>query len=102
MAGSDVSRAFDSVIHPQLLLNASHRGLDRLILRIYKHMHSKLHRFVEVPVRNDYVVSKTLICIWKGIRLGGVSSPPFYNNSMLEAQKKVQTSFIFEALICLF
>ena len=102
MAGHDVSRAFDSALHAQLLLSASHRGLDRSILRIYKHMHSKLHRFVEVPVRNDCVVSKTTICIWEGIRPGGVSSPPFYNNSLLEARKKVQTSFIFKALICLF
>ncbi|XP_065578592.1 uncharacterized protein LOC136039001 [Artemia franciscana] len=102
MAGHDVSRAFDSGIHPQLLLSASHRGLDRSILRVYKHMHSKFHVFVKVPVQKDFIVSKTtpktIICAWKGIRQGGVTSRPFYNNSVLEAQKKVQTSFIFRGL----
>ena len=98
MAGHDVSRAFDVGIHPQLLLSASHHGLDRSILRVYKHTYSKLHVFVKVPVQKDFVVSKTIFRIWKGIRQGGVSSPPFYNKSVLEAQKKVQTSFIFRGL----
>jgi len=48
-----------------------------------------------VPVQKDFVVSKTMIRTWKGIMQGGVSSPPFYNNSVLEAQKGIQTSFIF-------
>ena len=46
-------------------------------------MHSKLDVFVKVPTQKDFVDSKST-SVWKGIRQGGVSSPLFYNNSMLE------------------
>ena len=49
MAGHDVSRAFDSGIHPQLLLSAEARGLNRSIVRVYRDMYSKLYFVVKLP-----------------------------------------------------
>jgi exonuclease III len=98
MAGHDVSRAFDSGIHPQLLISAKDRGLDRSILRVYRNMYSKLYVVIKVPTRDGFAISKCVIRVWKGIRQGGISSPPLYNNSVLEAQKKVRTTFIYRGL----
>ena len=98
MAGHDLSRAFDSGIYPQLLLSAEARGLNQSIVHVYMDMYSKLYVVLKVPVSNGYVLSRVRIRVWKGIRQGGVSSPPLYNNSVVEAQKKVITSFIFRSL----
>ena len=85
MAGHDVSRAFDTGIHPQLLLSAKAHGLNRSIVQVYRDMYSKLYVVVKGPVSNGYVLSWVRIRVWKGIRQGGVSSPSLYNNSVVEA-----------------
>ena len=41
---------------------------------------------------------KAVIRVWKGIRQGGVTSPPLYNNSVVAPQKKARISFVFKGL----
>jgi hypothetical protein len=43
MAGHDVSGAFASAMHSQLLLSVEARGLNQPIVCIYRDMHNKLY-----------------------------------------------------------
>ena len=38
------------------------------------------------------------IPVHKGIRQGAITSPPLFNNSVIDAQKKVEISYIFRGL----
>ena len=98
LAGHDVRGAFDSGIHAQLLVSAFKRGLDRSIIATYRNMYFKLKVRVRVLKNQSPTVSDFLIPVRKGIRQGALSSPPLYNNSIIEAQKTVKTCFIFRGI----
>lgn len=98
LASHDVRRAFDSGIHPQLLVSAHKRGVDRSVILPFRDMYKKLRVQVKVPSPNGPIVLPKAIPVRKGIRQGAISSPRLYNNSVLEAQKLVQMSCIFRGL----
>ena len=86
-AGHDVNRAFDSGVHPQILLSARKRGVDKSIIRALRNMYSNLKARVNVPCVNALTLSSSLIPVEKGIRQGALTSPPLFNNSIILSQK---------------
>lgn len=97
-AGHDVNRAFDSGVHPQILLSARKRGVDKSIIRALRNMYSNLKARVNVPCVNALTLSSSLIPVEKGIRQGALTSPPLFNNSIISSQEPVQSTCIFRGL----
>lgn len=98
IAGLDVSRAFDSGIHSQLLLSAYNRGLDKSVVLTFRNLYRKLVVKIKIRQPSGMKISSTIIPVRKGIRQGAISSPPFYNNSVIEAQQVVKPSFLYLGL----
>ena len=43
-------------------------------------------------------MSAVVVSVEKGIRQGAVSSPPLYNNSVIESQNDVEMRFVFRGI----
>ena len=98
LAGHDISRAFDSGIHPQLLLAALLRGMNSSVIATLRNMYRRLNVKVKSLSRKNSDLIDRSILVHKGIRQGAITSPPLFNNSVINAQKKVDMSFIFRCL----
>ena len=78
-------------------LTASKATLRRLpyyLRNIYRRLNVK----VKSLSGNSSDLIDRSIPVHKGIRQGAIPSPPLFNNSVINAQKKVDTSFIFRGL----
>ena len=61
-------------------------------------MYRKLHVKIKVPVVGGFVLSEIMIPVRKGIRQASITSPPLYNNGVLEAQSYTISSCIYRGL----
>ncbi|XP_065565889.1 uncharacterized protein LOC136030774 [Artemia franciscana] len=84
LASHDVKRAFDSSIHPAMLLKAAKRVLSPAVVFTLWDMYSRLKL---PPDKNMPPVARTkLILVLKGMHQGAVSSPGLFNNNVIDAQ----------------
>jgi hypothetical protein len=75
-AGLDVSRAFNTGIHPHILLTAYERGVNISIIKSMRDMYKKLNARVRVTISTGTVKLTPSIAVKKGIRQGAVTPPP--------------------------
>ena len=121
LAGHDVRRAFDSLIHSSMLLHMARRGVNRSVVRVLRDLYRNLKVRLKLPSRfslqsalhpslyncinsrvrpNSSIPSNMLvnlqypILVKKGTRQGAITSPTLFNNSVLEAQAKCLPSCI--------
>ena len=105
LAGHDVRKAFDSLIHAAMLLHAAKRGVSPSYIRALRDMYYRLkvrlilHPLAKVDGSQVYAPTPNIfVNVEKGTRQGAVSSPSLFNNGVLDAQSAVPTSFIFAGL----
>ena len=91
----DVSRAFDSSVHAQILLEAYKQGLNLCIVRAVYYMYNNLRAQIKIP---SCPTESVVVPVRKGVRQGSVVSPTLYNNSVLPAQAQVATSCVSKGI----
>ena len=97
-AGLDVSRAFDTGIHPHIFLTAYKHGVNPSVIKSIRDMYKKLNAKVKVTISPGTVELTPSIPVKKGIRQGAVTSPPLFNNTVIVPQQKVLTTCIFNGI----
>ena len=89
----DVSKAFDSLLHPQAMNELLNRGVSldlvRPLLYRYRHMKAK----IRIPGSNLLTDD---IPIHIGVKQGAVTSPTIYNNATLPAQCQLSSCCIYK------
>ncbi|XP_065582962.1 uncharacterized protein LOC136042033 [Artemia franciscana] len=98
LAGHNISRACHSGIHPQLSLEALLRGMNISVIATLRNMYRRLNVKVKSLSGENSDLIERSIPVHKSIRQGTITSPPLFNNSVIDAQKKADMSFIFEGL----
>ena len=91
----DVSRAFDSSEHAQILLEAYKQGLNLCIVRVVYYMYNNLRAQTKIP---SCPTESVVVPVRKWVRQGSVVSPTLYNNSVLPAQAEVATSCVSKGI----
>ena len=95
IAPFDVSRAFDSSVHMQILLEAYKQGLNLCIVRVVYYMYNNYRAQMKIP---PSPAESVVIPVRKGVRQGSVVSPTLYNSSILPAQAQVATSCVSKGI----
>ncbi|XP_065578573.1 uncharacterized protein LOC136038982 [Artemia franciscana] len=91
----DVSRAFDSSVHAQILLEAYKQVLNLCIVRAMYYMYNNLRVQIKIP---SCPTESVIVPVRKGVRQGSVVSLTLYNNSVLLAQAQVATSCVSKGI----
>ena len=78
----DVSRAFDSSVCAQILLETYKQGLNLCLVRVLYYMYNNLR--VQIKISSNPVES-AVVPVRKGVRPGSVVSPSLCSNSVLPA-----------------
>lgn len=106
LAGHDIRRAFDSLIHAAMLLKAGKRGLNLAVIRSLRNLYSRLRIRLKLPPDKGLTpIPRTrLVPVKKGARQGAVTSPDLFNNCVLDAQDQCPSSLILSSanlsLVC--
>ena len=91
----DVSHAFDSLIHAQILLELYKRGVDPSAIRALYDMYNHLAVVIKLP---DGTITLFVIPVCRGVRQGAVTSPVAFNNCILNAQSSAVPSCILKGI----
>ena len=91
----DVSQAFDSLVHAQILLEAYKQGLNLSVVRVVYYMYNNLRAQIKKP---SCLAKSIVVPVHKGVSQGSVVSPTLYNNSVLPAQAQVATSCVSKGI----
>lgn len=95
----DVKRAFDSLIHDQIILEMGKRGVQRDVIMPLKDMYENLQAQIKVvsPEKNISEIYPT-VPVRKGARQGAPTSAPAFNNSVLPAQENYQITCVLDGI----
>ena len=101
----DVCRAYDSLLHDQLILDMGKRGVQKDILLPIKDMYDHLQAELLLPGHGRALTEYTpdvmlsyrgnpVVPVKKGARQGSVTSPCAFNNCIIEPQSTIETTCI--------
>ena len=95
LGSHDVSHAFDSLIHAQILLELYKRGVDTSAIRALYDMYNHLAVVIKLP---DGTITRFVIPVRRGVRQGALTSPVAFNNCILNAQSSAVPSCILKGI----
>ena len=95
LGSHDVSHAFDSLIHAQILLELYKRGVDTSALRALYDMYNHLAVVIRLP---DGTITCLVIPVRRGVRQSALTSPVAFNNCILNAQSSAVPSCILKGI----
>jgi len=109
LATHDVRRAFDSLLHEEIILDMGLAGVDPCSLAPLADMYENLKAELKLPLPasectsllNDVAVSprgNPLLPVKKGVRQGAISSPTAFNNSIVKPQSKSLMTYILRGV----
>ncbi|XP_065577829.1 dynein axonemal intermediate chain 7-like isoform X2 [Artemia franciscana] len=90
----DVSKAFDSLLHPQAMNEILNRGVSLDLVRPLLYMYCHMKAKIRIPGSNLLTDD---IPIHIGVKHGAVTSPTVYNNATLPAQSQLSSCSIYKA-----
>ena len=100
LAAYDVQRAFDSLIHDELILDMGKRGVKKGTLLPLKDMYANLkaelklsHQHPDHKIKNNPVVP-----VKKGARQGAITSPTAFNNTIIRGQERCKTTCVLRCI----
>ena len=82
LASYDVCHAFDSLIHPLMLLRAAKRGVSPAIIRSQRDMYTKLRVQRKIPLEKDELANPQdrTVPVLERASQGAIASPCYFNN----------------------
>ena len=92
----DIRRAFDSLIHEQIVLEMAKRGVQYDTLLPLRDMYENLE--AEIKIKYEKQTDSVRIPVKKGARQGAPTSAPAFSNSVIPAQKNYLKSCISKSI----
>jgi len=93
LRSNDVSRAFDSLIHAQILFEVNKLEVDTSAIRALYDVYDHLPVVMRLP---DGSIRRFVIPVRQGVRQGVLTSPIVFNNCILNAQPSAVPSCILK------
>ena len=97
LAAHDVRRAFDSLIHEQIILDMDLVGVDPSMLNPLYDVYQNLKAELKLPTTLD-LTSNPVLPVKKGVRLCALTSPTAFNNSTVKPQSKSNLTYILRGI----
>ncbi|XP_065572185.1 uncharacterized protein LOC136034738 [Artemia franciscana] len=83
----DVRRAFDLLIHEQIILDMGLAGVDPSMLNPLYDIYRNLKARLKLPTTLNQT-NNPVLPVKKGLRQGALTSPSAFNNSIIKLQSK--------------
>ena len=97
LAAYDVRRAFDSLIHEQIILDMGLAGVDPSMLNPLYDMYQNLKDRLKLPTTLN-LTNNLVLAIKKGVRQGALTSPNAFNNSIVKLQSKSIMTYVLRGI----